>query len=189
MEKKMRLYVAIVSAAWVLIMASMSFPELKYGFRYYLFNSQVEAEFQASLAEYKQAMHQGEEDVRNMLQAAKRYDRLQYLALATKRNSGLWTSDKGTQQETQGEETTGYASPQAEMAALEAGYSKSTLKNIARRTRKPRRVCWTKCTRACNSRRRESPGLPLCCFNCLHCRSLPRSRSWCTNDTTGKLRE
>jgi Fe2+ transport system protein B len=128
MEKKMRLYLVIACAAWVLIMASMSFSELKYGVRYYLFNSQVEAEFQASLAEYKQAMHQGEEDVRNTLQAAKRYDRLQYLSLATKRNSRLWSTDKSAQQETQGEETTAYASPQAEMAALEAGYSKSTLK-------------------------------------------------------------
>lgn len=116
MDRKMRTIWAAVSVVWILFMLNLSFQDLKYGLRYHLFHSRVEAEHQARLAEYEQSVKDEEESIRKMLQAAKRYDELEFLALAPR--SAHYRAGNQPQE----------GSPRAEMAALEQTYGKSTLR-------------------------------------------------------------
>lgn len=118
MHKKVRMAWAIGSAVWILLMLNMSFRDLKYGLEYHLFHGRVEAEYQARLAAYEQAVRGKEDGIRKMLQAAKRYDELEFLSLAARRNSFYLPVGKQAQEK----------DPRDEMAALEKAYGKATLR-------------------------------------------------------------
>ena len=118
MKKKLRMWWAIASAVWILVMINMSFSDLKYGIEYRLFHGRVQAAHQAKLAAYEQDKREGEEGARKLLQAANRYEELQFLSLAAKR------SGRTAAGETQSE----YARTLDEIAALEKTYGKLTLR-------------------------------------------------------------
>jgi hypothetical protein len=129
MKRKLRRWWIIASAIWVLVMANMSFPDLKYGVRYHLFHDRVEAEFQAKRAAYEQTRREGEEGIRMLLQAAKRYEDLQFLSLAAKRGarpSGIAAAPQTAG--ASGEPRSEYERALDEIATLEKTYGKTTLR-------------------------------------------------------------
>lgn len=129
MKKKLRTWWMIASVMWVLVMANLSFPDLNYGVQYYVFHDRVEADFQARRAAYEQARRDGEEGVRLLLQAAKRYEDLQFLSLAAKRGarpSGIAPA-AGTSGAS-GEARSEYERSLDEIATLEKTYGKTTLR-------------------------------------------------------------
>lgn len=126
MKKKLRMWWAIASAIWVLVMLNMSFSDLKYGVEHLLFRDRVEAAYQAKLAAYEQDKRAGDEGVRNMLQAAKRHDQLQLLALTTKRTLGIPAASRT--QATPDAPPSAYESTLDEIASLETTYGKATLR-------------------------------------------------------------
>lgn len=130
MKKKLRMWWVIASAAWLLVMLNMSFHDLKYGLQYYLFHGQIEADFRAKQAAYEQARREGEEGIRLMLQAAKRYEDLQFLSLAAKRNlrpSGVPLAARKANDA--GEPQSEYERALEEIATLEQTYGKTTLRH------------------------------------------------------------
>lgn len=128
MKKKIRIW-AIVSAVWALFMLGMSFRDVKYGLEYHLFHGRVEAAHQARVAEYEQAKREGEDDIRAMLQAARRYDTLQFLALTEKRKHHPSSLSVSAQKERlQGPSRSEYQRTLDEIATLESAYGKAALR-------------------------------------------------------------
>jgi hypothetical protein len=129
MKKELRMWWMIASAIWVLVMANMSFPDLKYGMQYHLFHDRVEADFQAKRTAYEQAKREGEESIRMLLQAAKRYDDLQFLALAAKRGARPSSIAPAARMESaSGEPQSEYKRTLDEIATLENTYGKTALR-------------------------------------------------------------
>jgi hypothetical protein len=129
MKKKLRMWWVIASAAWLLVMLNMSFHDLKYGLQYHLFHGRVEADFRAKQAAYEQARREGEEGIRLMLHAAKRYDDLQFLSLAAKRNMRPSRVPAAARKENAaGEPQSEYERTLDEIATLEQTYGKATLR-------------------------------------------------------------
>jgi len=116
MDKKLRVAWAAVSVVWMFFMLNMSFGDLQYGLKYHILHSRVEAEYQEKLAAYNQAVQKEGDGIRNMLQAAKRYDELEFLVLAD-RNARYRAGENPAAE-----------SRQAEMTALENTYGKATLR-------------------------------------------------------------
>ena len=129
MEKRLRMWWAIASAIWVLIMINMSFHDLKYGLEYRLFHDRVEAAYQAKLTAYEQGKRDGAEGIRMMLEAAKRYDDLQFLSLAAKRSGRpARISAESENQTSPGTPQSEYERILDEIALLEKTYGKVTLR-------------------------------------------------------------
>ena len=125
MKKKLRTWWAIAAAIWVFVMLNMSFHDLKYGLEYHLLHGRIQAAYQSKLAAYEQEKREGEEKIRNMLQAAKRYDDLQLLVLTSKRMAGPAAARI---QASPDEPPTAYQRTLGEIAALESTYGKTTLR-------------------------------------------------------------
>lgn len=126
MKKKLRMGWAIASAVWVFIMLNMSFHDLKYGLEYHLLHGRVQAAYQSKVAAYEQEKRDGEERIRNMLQAAKKYDDLQLLVLTSKRQAG--PSAAAQMQASPDQPPTVYQRTLEEIATLERTYGKVTLR-------------------------------------------------------------
>ncbi|OGB24446.1 MAG: hypothetical protein A3I66_10555 [Burkholderiales bacterium RIFCSPLOWO2_02_FULL_57_36] len=117
----MRMWWAIASTIWVLIMLNMSFHDLKYGVEYHLFGDRVKAAHQAKLAAHEQDKRKGEEGNRMLLQAAKQYEELQFRSLTAKRTGRAVAIPAGA---TQSE----YERLLDEISALESTYGKVSLR-------------------------------------------------------------
>jgi PHD/YefM family antitoxin component YafN of YafNO toxin-antitoxin module len=128
MKRKMRIWWAVASAVWVLLMMNMSFHDLKYSLQYHLQRDRVDAAFQAKVAAYERDKQAGEEHIRMLLQAAKRYEDLQFLSLAAKRTSRpirIADSSDGKAGEAPKSD---YQRYRGEIAVLEQTYGKATLR-------------------------------------------------------------
>jgi hypothetical protein len=114
MKNSMRTWWALASLVWVALMVAMSFHDLKYSLDYHLHRERIEAAHRAETAAYEMKRREAEQQVRLLLDAAKRYDDLQFLSLAAKRTARAPESD--------------YAAYMDEIAQLEQTYDKGTLR-------------------------------------------------------------
>jgi hypothetical protein len=135
MNKKMRNYVLIGTGVWVLGVLIFSFHDFRYGLKYHFLNGRVEVEYRQNVETYEQAVQEGEKDVRKLLSAARRYDKLTYLSLARKRGVRERSVANNVQDDyLPADAQSAYKLPQEEMAALEAIYGKATLRKYREQT-------------------------------------------------------
>ncbi len=117
-RKRLRMGWVIVSACWVLLMMNMSFSDLKYSLEYHLYRDRVDAAYQAEVAAYETKKQEAQAQIRSLLEAARRYEQLQFLALTAKRNGRA----AGRQPQSE------YQRTLDEIAVLETTYGKTTLR-------------------------------------------------------------
>jgi hypothetical protein len=135
MNKKMRNYFLIGTGLWVLGVLIFSFHDFRYGLKYHFLHGRVEAEYRKNMEAYEQALQEGEKDVRKLLSAARRYDKLTYLSLARKRGVRERSVANNAQDDyLPADAQSAYKLPQEEMAALEVIYGKSTLRKYREQT-------------------------------------------------------
>jgi hypothetical protein len=125
MRKEFFTWWAIASGVWVLVMASMTWNDLAYSVKYHVQRDRIEAAYQAEVAANEKEKQEGLEKIRLLLQAAKRYEELQFLTLAT--SPVAWRPGQGKGRG-YAEPNPDYAAYQEELATLEKTYGKADLR-------------------------------------------------------------
>jgi hypothetical protein len=77
----------LASAIWMLVMIGMSFDDLVYGAKYYIFHGRVMAAHQEKLAAHERNLQEIDAHIAQLLPAAKQYHALQFRSLQLKRIS------------------------------------------------------------------------------------------------------